>query len=83
MPAGPAPTTAMRFFCVVGKKFSVVSLQARGLTRQLESWFLKTWSRQAWLQAMQVLISSARLAAALATKCESASRGRAMDTMSA
>jgi hypothetical protein len=38
---------------------SSVSWQARGLTRQLASLFWKMWSRQAWLQAMQVLIWSA------------------------
>ncbi len=41
------------------------------------------WSRQAWLQAMQVLISSARPVAALTTKSGSARSGRAIDTMSA
>ena len=41
---------------------SSVSWQARGLTRQEVSLPLKMWSRQAWLQAMQVLISSALLA---------------------
>jgi hypothetical protein len=45
--------------------------------------FAKAWSRQAWLQAMQVLISSARPAAALFTKSGSASSGRAIDTRSA
>ena len=60
-----------------------VSRQARGLTRQEAVLFSKTWSRQAWLQAMQVLISSARPAAALATKSGSASSGRAIETRSA
>ena len=36
-----------------------VSRQARGLTRQLATLPWKMWSRQAWLQPMQVLISSA------------------------
>ena len=67
----------------VGPSTSVVSRQARGLTRQDAFWFLKTWSRQAWLQAMQVLISSARPAAALLTKSGSASSGRAIETRSA
>ncbi len=44
---------------------------------------LKVWSRQAWLQPMQVLMASARPAAALATKSGSARKGRASDTMSA
>ena len=44
---------------------------------------LNTWSRQAWLQAMQVLISSARPSAALTTKSGSASSGRAIETRSA
>ncbi len=43
----------------------------------------KVWSRQAWLQPMQVLISSARPAAALATKSGSARNGRAIETRSA
>ncbi len=42
----------------------------------------KVWSRQAWLQPMQVLISSARPAAALATNSGSARNGRAIDTRS-
>lgn len=41
------------------------------------------WSRQAWLQAIQVLISSARPCRALRTKAASARNGRAMETMSA
>ena len=44
---------------------------------------LKVWSRHAWLQAMQVLISSARSSSALATKAGSARNGRAIDTISA
>ncbi len=44
---------------------------------------LKVWSRQAWLQPMQVLMASGVPAAALATKSGSASIGRAIDTMSA
>jgi hypothetical protein len=43
----------------------------------------KIWSRQAWLQPMQVLISSARPSADLRTKSGSARNGRAIDTMSA
>ncbi len=43
----------------------------------------KMWSRHAWLQAMHVLISSARASAALRTNSGSASNGRAIDTMSA
>ena len=43
----------------------------------------KAWSRQAWLQAMQVLISSARSSIALLTKSASASSGRAIETRSA
>jgi hypothetical protein len=82
-PAGPAPTTAKRLRCTAGWISSTVSCPARGLTRQLASWFLKVWSRQAWLQAMQVLMSSARPAAALATKAGSASSGRARLTRSA
>ena len=62
---------------------SSVSRPAYGLTRQLASLRSKMWSRQAWLQAMQVLISSARPVAALTTKSASARSGRAIDTMSA
>src|SRR5690606_14223065 len=82
-PAGPAPTTAIRRGVRAGAYSSRVSWQARGLTRQLATRFSNTWSRQAWLQAMHVLIEAARPAAALATHSGSASRGRAMDTMSA
>ena len=83
MPAGPAPITAT-FFAVAARPItSSVSWQARGLTRQDVSLPLKMWSRQAWLQAMQVLISSALFAAALTTKSASARKGRAIDTMSA
>jgi hypothetical protein len=82
MPAGPAPTTAL---LLRGGRddTSSVSWQARGLTRQEQVLRSKMWSRQAWLQAMQVLISSARPAAALFTNSESARKGRAIDTMSA
>jgi hypothetical protein len=59
------------------------SWQAKGLTRQEQSWREKMWSRQAWLQAMQVLIASARPAAALFTNSASARKGRAIETMSA
>ena len=82
-PAGPAPTTATVAARLVGPSTSVVSRQARGLTRHEAFWLTKTWSRQAWLQAMQVLISSARPAAALLTKWGSASSGRAIETRSA
>ena len=50
---------------------------------QLARLFLNVWSRQAWLQAIQVLISSARSSAALLTKYGSLSRGLAIDTRSA
>ena len=43
----------------------------------------KVWSRQAWLQPMQVLIWSDRPAAALLTNSGSARNGRAILTMSA
>src|SRR6202000_821586 len=66
-PAGRAPPTATRLGAGAGAIVSSVSKPARGLTRQLACLLLKVWSRQAWLQAMQVLISSARPAAALAS----------------
>ena len=66
-----------------GSSTSSVSRQARGLTRQLARLLAKAWSRQAWLQAMQVLISSARPAAALLHEVGSASSGRASETRSA
>ena len=50
---------------------------------QLARLFTKVWSRQAWLQAMQVLISSARPSAAFCTKNASASSGRAIEMRSA
>ena len=67
----------------IGSSTSSVSRPARGFTRHDALRLAKTWSRQAWLQAMQVLISSARPAAALATNSGSASSGRAIDTRSA
>ena len=67
----------------VGARTSVVSWQARGLTRQDARLLANVWSRQAWLQPMQVLISSARPAAALLTKSGSARNGRAIETRSA
>ena len=45
--------------------------------------FWKIRSRQAWLHAMQVLISSARSSSAFRTQSGSARKGRAIDTMSA
>ena len=59
-PAGPPPMTATRFDEPTLAKGRIVSWQARGLTRQEAVFRVKIWSRQAWLQAMQVLISSAR-----------------------
>jgi hypothetical protein len=53
------------------------------LTRQEEILPAKVWSRQAWLQAMQGAISSARPSAAFRTNSGSARKGRAIDTMSA
>ena len=82
-PAGPAPTTAMRLRTGARCRMSVVSWPERGLTRQLASCALKVWSRQAWLQAMQVLMVSGFAAAALLTNSGSASSGRARLTMSA
>ena len=43
-----------------GASISSVSRHAYGLTRQVAVCRSKIWSRQAWLQPMQVLISSAR-----------------------
>src|SRR5450830_838382 len=81
-PAGPAPTTATLRATAFLAYSNVVSWQARGLTRQLARWLAKVWSRQAWLQPIQVLISSLRPEAALATKYGSAKNGRAIDTRS-
>ena len=44
---------------------------------------VNVWSRQAWLQAIQVLISSGRPSMDLSTRSGSAKKGRAMDTISA
>ncbi|OPZ55749.1 MAG: hypothetical protein BWY91_00824 [bacterium ADurb.BinA028] len=79
----PPPTTAIRFGESVGAMINSVSWQACGLTRQDVSLPANVWSRQAWLQAMQVLIRSACPAAALVTNRGSARNGRAIDTMSA
>ena len=83
-PAAPAPTTATRCLALgEGICRNSSSRPARGLTRQDVGWPVKMKSRQAWLQAMQVLMVSGRPAAALRTKSESARKGRAIDTMSA
>ena len=82
-PAGPAPITATRFLAGASLMTRSSSCPARGLTRQLASLALNAWSRQAWLQAMQVLISLLRPCAALLTNSGSARKGRAMLTMSA
>ena len=82
-PAGPAPTTATRLRSTVGESTSSVSWQARGFTRQEVIRPLKVWSRQAWLQPMQVLIASGRPSRALATKAGSARNGLAIETRSA
>src|SRR5689334_5907591 len=73
----------MRLDVRVGERISDVSWPAGGLIMQLARLFWNVWSRQAWLQAMQVLISSARFSAALATKYGSDRSGRAIDTRSA
>ncbi len=82
-PAGPAPTTAIRLGAGAGSSRSSVSWQARGLTRQEQISPEKIASRQAWLQAMQVLISAARPSSALRTSSASARNGRAIETRSA
>ncbi len=82
-PAGPAPTTAIFRGVAAGFQPRRVSWQARGFTRQLHVFRWNTKSRQAWLQAMQVLISSARPERAFATNAGSARSGRAIETMSA
>src|SRR5882757_10261958 len=78
-PAGPAPTTATCFTRRVGPSTSVVSWPARGLSRQDTVLCTNAWSRQAWLHAMQVLISSAASALALFTQSGSDSSGRAIE----
>ena len=83
MPAGPAPTTAISFAAAQGVTGIRVSWQARGFTRQEVILPTKIWSRQAWLQAMQVLMLSAAPRADLLTKAASARNGRASDTISA
>ena len=82
-PATPAPITATRCGVAAGRGVNSSSRPATGLTRQDTFLLAKVWSRQAWLQAMQVLISSARPSRALSTKSGSASIWRASDTMSA
>ena len=68
---------------MAGDGESSASRQARGFTRQDAIFPSKIWSRQAWLQAMQVLISSARPAAAFRTSSGSARNGLAIETTSA
>mmetsp|Transcript_5375 Transcript_5375/g.10237 ORF Transcript_5375/g.10237 Transcript_5375/m.10237 type:complete len:218 (-) Transcript_5375:738-1391(-) len=84
-PAGPAPTTATSISepGAHGSMRSSSSWQATGLTRHEAVMPLKVWSRQAWLQPMQVLISSVLPSSAFLTRFASARKGLAMDTMSA
>ncbi len=82
-PAGPAPTTAIFFVTVAGINGIRVSWQARGLTRHEVTLPTKIWSRQAWLQPIQVLISSSRPLCALLSNSASARNGRAIETISA
>ena len=83
IPAGPAPTMAMVFLAVVGSMIMRVSSHARGFTKQLLGLPLNTWSKQAWLQPIQVLIRSGVPAAALLTNSGSAKNGRAIEMRSA
>ena len=64
-PAGPAPTTATRPRARGGRQHQRGLPAGPGFTRQDAFRLPKAWSRQAWLQAMQVLISSARPAGRL------------------
>ena len=58
-PAGPAPTTAMRLRRRRSRAVVQFGLGAGARVDQAaRALVLETWSRQAWLQAMQVLISS-------------------------
>src|SRR5699024_4208700 len=82
-PAGPAPATATVFAVRVGPRTSSVSWQARGFTRHEVVRKENVWSRQAWLQPMQVLMVSGMPATALLTKSGAARKGLAMETMSA
>ena len=67
-PAGPDPTTAIRFAPGRRGASNSISRQARGLTRQVAMRSEKMRSRHAWLQAMQALISSARPCRALSRR---------------
>src|SRR5699024_2485333 len=82
-PAGPAADAATVFAGGEGARTSSVSWQARGFTRQEVVRKENVWSRQAWLQPMQVLMVSGMPATALLTKSGSARKGLAMETMSA
>ena len=83
-PAGPGADDGDRASSAARRRdVSSVSWHAYGLTRHVAISRAKMWSRHAWLQPMQVLISSARPAAALRTNSGSARNGRAIDTMSA
>ncbi len=83
IPATPAPITAIFLTTAAGLNFSSVSRQATGLTKQLAVWPKKTLSKQAWLQAMQVLISSTLPLCAFFTQVLSAKKGRAIEIKSA
>ena len=84
-PAGPAPTTPIFNRWLVGNSWMTnsVSWQAMGLTKQLATLPTNTWSKQAWLQPIQVLISSSLLSRDFCNRYGSAKNGRAILTMSA
>jgi hypothetical protein len=81
-PAGPAPTTAMRF--CADDRGGRAGLVARARVDEAGGDLAaKVWSRQAWLQAMQVLISAARPARGLVDEFGVGQQGARHDTMSA
>jgi hypothetical protein len=75
IPAGPAPMTAIFLLFETLLKTNDVSAQALGLTKQPAGFPSKTWSRQAWLQAIQVLISSTLPCFAFRGQAGSAKKG--------
>ena len=61
----------------------MVSLHALGFTRQDISFLSKAWSRQAWLQAIHVFISSSLPSLIFSKILPSARNGLAIETKSA
>ena len=85
-PAGPPPTTKMRFGCATrssGSKLSLSSLAAVWLTTQLIRPLVINWPTQPMLEPMQGRMRASSRRRALLTRLGSAMSARTMDTICA